>query len=150
MKLKYKLFFSYLVLIIFISIALFLLILQLKGIDHFVRSRIEQDVQEMVDLYHQQQILEDVYAQYLLALIPNESKEKYQKNLEISINEYIQNWQRYKLRRETVDEFTFFPHVDYFIKTQVVDSTEQMNEFAEKESLENQCELYWNSAWILL
>ena len=86
MKLKYKLFFSYLVLIIFISIALFLLILQLKGIDHFVRSRIERDVQEMVDLYHQQQILEDVYAQYLLALIPNESKEKYQKNLEISIN----------------------------------------------------------------
>ena len=84
MKLKYKLFFSYLVLIIFISIALFLLILQLKGIDHYVRSRIEQDVQEVVDLSHQQQILEDVYAQYLLVLLPSESKEKYQKNLKIS------------------------------------------------------------------
>jgi signal transduction histidine kinase len=150
MKLKYKLFFSYLVLIIFISIALFLLILQLKGIDHYVRSRIEQDVQEVVDLSHQQQILEDVYAQYLLVLLPSESKEKYQKNLKISIDEYIQNWYRYKLRRETVNEFTSFPLTDYFITTQVIDSTEEKNEFSEKESLENQCELYWDDAWILL
>ncbi|MCK4558357.1 MAG: hypothetical protein KAV45_01140 [Calditrichia bacterium] len=51
MKLKYKLFFSYLVLIIFISIALFLLILQLKGIDHFVRSRIEKDAQNFLENY---------------------------------------------------------------------------------------------------
>ena len=109
MKLKYKLFFSYLVLIIVISIALFLLILQLKGIDHFVRSRIEQDVQEVVDLSHQQQILEDVYTQYLLALLPSDSKERYQKNLDVSIKQYLQNWQQYKLRREIVSEFTFFP-----------------------------------------
>ncbi len=51
MKLKYKLFFGYLVLNIFISIALFLLILQLKGIDHFVRSRIEKDAQNFLENY---------------------------------------------------------------------------------------------------
>lgn len=51
MKLKYKFFFSYLVLIIFFSIVLFLLIPQLKGIDHFVRSRIEQDAQNFLENY---------------------------------------------------------------------------------------------------
>ena len=150
MKLKYKLFFSYFVLIIFFSIALFLLILQVKGIDHFVRSRIEQDVQEVVDLFHQQQILEDLYAQYLLVRLPSDSKERYQQNLEVSIDEYIQNWKRYKARRDSVSEISFFPLVDIFIKTQVIDSTDQVYEHKAKESLENQCEIYWDNAWRLL
>ena len=51
MNFKCKLFFSYLVLIIFISIALFLLILQLKGIDHFVRFSIEKDAQNFLENY---------------------------------------------------------------------------------------------------
>jgi len=150
MKLKYKLFFSYLVLIIFISIALFLLILQLKGIDHFVRSRIEQDVQEVVDLSHQQQILEDVYAQYLLVRLPGESKERYERELEVSIDEYIKNWHLYKSRRESIPEFNLFPPLNFFIKTPDEDSDIQKDEQSEKESLENQCEHYWNKAGKLL
>jgi len=150
MKLKYKLFFSYFVLIIFFSIALFLLILQVKGIDHFVRSRIEQDVQEIVDLSHQQQILEDLYAEYLLASLPSDSRERYQQNLEISIGEYIENWKLYKARRDSVSQFSYFPLVDIFINTQVIDSTEEAFEHFEKESLENRCEVYWKNAWELL
>jgi hypothetical protein len=59
--------------------------MQLKSIDHFVRSHIEQDVQEVVDLSHQQQILEDVYAQYLLIRLQGESKQRYQQKLVVSI-----------------------------------------------------------------
>ena len=77
MKLKYKLFISYLLLISFFSIALLLIVLQTKAIDRFVRLRIEQDVQEVIDLSHQQQILEDVYAQYILTRLPGPSKNRY-------------------------------------------------------------------------
>jgi signal transduction histidine kinase len=150
MKLKYKLFFSYLILIIFISIALFLLILQLKSIDHFVRSHIEQDVQEVVDLSHQQQILEDVYAQYLLVRLPGDSKQKYQLNLEISIEEYTQNWQQYKSRSNTVSKISFFPIIDFLIYKTVMDTMTAANDRLEKKSLENECEQHWEKAGELL
>jgi len=146
MKLKYKLFFSYFVLILFISIALFLLILQLKGIDQYVRSRIEQDVQEVVDLSHQQKILEDVYAQYLLVRLPSDSKERYQSNLEISIDEYEQNWLLYKSRREYVNDVIFIPFLDIFVNAQPLDSEQQNDTYSDKENLENQCEYYWSNA----
>ena len=150
MKLKYKLFFSYLILIIFISIALFLLILQLKSIDHFVRSRIEQDVQEVVDLSHQQQILEDVYAQYLLVRLPGESKARYLSNLEVSIDDYSKNWGQYKSRRYTVEEFSFFPIIDSFIYTAIEDSATENKENLEKKALEDECEYHWYKAARLL
>jgi HAMP domain-containing protein len=150
MKLKYKLFFSYLVLIIFISIALFLLIYQLKSIDHFVRLRIEQDVQEVVDLSHQQEILEDVYAQYLLLHLPGESKQRYQINLDVSIEEYSQNWQRYKSRRNSVEEFSFLPFLDFFVYSTVKDTTAESEDKRIKETLENDCEYYWKNAGLRL
>ncbi len=150
MKLKYKLFFSYLILIIFISIALFLLILQLKSIDHFVQSRIEQDVQEVVDLSHQQEILEDVYAQYLLVRLPGDSREKYQLNLEVSMEEYSQNWQQYKSRRNVVSEFSFFPVLDFIFYDLVLDTIRETSDRREKELLENECEFHWANAETLL
>lgn len=150
MKLKYKLFLSYFILIIFISIALLLLILQLKSIDHFVRSRVEQDVQEVVDLSHQQKILEDVYAQYLLVRLPSDSKERYRRNLEISINAYNQNWQRYKSRRNHVPEFNLSPFLNIFLNKNMLESADQTSEHSDKEDLENQCEYYWNDATLAL
>jgi signal transduction histidine kinase len=107
-------------------------------------------VQEVVDLSHQQKILEDVYAQYLLVRLPSKSKQRYQRNLEISIDEYSQNWLRYKSRRDSVSEFSFFPLVDYFINTQILDTAEQKIEHIEKEAMENQCEFYWEEAHIFL
>jgi signal transduction histidine kinase len=150
MKLKYKLFFSYLVLIIFISIALFLLIYQLKSIDHFVRSRIEQDVQEVVDLSHQQEILEDVYAQYLLVHLPGESKQRYLINLDVSIEEYSQNWRRYKSRSESVDEFSFSPLIDFFVNSMVKDTIAEAEDKKIKEALEEECDSYWKKAGLRL
>jgi signal transduction histidine kinase len=124
--------------------------MQLKSIDHFVRSHIEQDVQEVVDLSHQQQILEDVYAQYLLIRLQGESKQRYQQNLVVSIDDYTQNWQRYKSRRNSVGEFSFLPIVNFFIYTQIMDSSGQDEDQAEKEALENECEFYWENAGKLL
>lgn len=74
MRLKYKLFFSYLILIAFLSLALILQITQIRHLDFFVKARIEQNVQEIIDLSLQQQLLERVYDQYVLFIFPGKQK----------------------------------------------------------------------------
>ena len=146
MKLKYKLFISYLILIGFISIALFLLILQLNAIDYFVRIRIDQDVQEVVDLSHQQQILEDVYTQYLLYHFPSQSKSRYLQNLEVAIGEYSRNWHQFKTRRKRIDDFSFFLPIDFVFGSHAFRTQKSVGEIAEKEDIENECEDLWRFA----
>ncbi len=145
MKLKYKLFISYLLLISFFSIALFLLILQLKAIDHFVRLRIEQDVQEVIDLSRQQQILEDVYAQYILTRLPGSSKNRYQKNLEDGINSYQSNWHLFKSRRQNSDSISVSPILDYLLDNLGEKRVDQERKRAKAE-MERQCEALWEKA----
>jgi signal transduction histidine kinase len=147
MKLKYKLFFSYLVLIIFISIALFLLILQLNGIDHYVRMRIEKDVQEVVDLSHQQEILEKVYASYLLYHMPGQSKEDHQKDLEVATEDYIQNWQQFKQRRNIAPEFNIVVPIGYILYQQMsAVKIDPESEGQNREAIEKICEANWEKA----
>jgi len=94
--------------------------------------------------------LEDVYAQYLLVRLPGESKQRYQNDLEISINKYSQNWHQYKSRRDSIPEFSFFPIPDIFIYTTVTDSATDGADQREKISLESECEYYWGNAGKLL
>ena len=146
MKLKYKLFISYLILIAFISIALFLLILQLNAIDYFVRIRIDQDVQEVVDLSHQQQILEDVYAQYLLYHFPIQPNSRYRQNLEIAAGEYSRNWLQFKTRRKSIKNFSFFLPIEFLHGSQIFTKDNSSDEIAEKERIEKECEDLWRLA----
>ncbi len=146
MKLKYKLFITYLILIIFISIALLLLILQVQGIDYFVRVRIEQDVQEVIDLTYQQQILEDVYSQYLLLLLPDPNKQRFLSDLGTAVKNYVHNWERYKSRSDKMEDFSFLFPIDYFINSRVINTEERQAKRAEKQIVEKQCEDHWNRA----
>ncbi|TFH02570.1 MAG: HAMP domain-containing histidine kinase [Calditrichales bacterium] len=146
MKLKYKLFISYFVLIVFISIALFLLILQLKGIDHFIKVRIEQDVQEVVDLSRQQQVLEDIYSHYLLIRLPGSEKNRHLQNLDTAMDDYARNWRQYKSRRESIIEFSFWTPIDQFISDQFFDPGIQNSIRSGKDPLEQKCETYWHQA----
>jgi signal transduction histidine kinase len=146
MKLKYKLFITYLILITFISIALLLLVLQVQGIDYFVRIRIEQDVQEVIDLTYQQQILEDVYSKYLLLLLPDPNKQEYLNDLGIAVNDYVLNWERYRSRSDNMEDFSFLLPIDYFINSRVINTEERQKKRAEKQVVEKQCEDLWNRA----
>ncbi len=142
MKLKYKLFISYLLLICFFSIALFLLILQTKAIDRFVRLRIEQDVQEVIDLSHQQQILEDVYAQFILTRLSGPSQNRYQANLRDGIHAYQSNWQLFKSRRQTSDSLSVSPVLGHFLNY-LGEKKVDKDRLKEKAELERQCESLW-------
>lgn len=146
MKLKYKLFTSYLILIIFISIALFVLILQLKAMDQFIKLRIEQDLQEVVLLSHQQQLLEDVYAQYILLRISGQSRARYELSLESAIEDYNRNWDDYILLNTNVSDLTYFPLLDQIVRGRLVDSEQEQIKSDEKYAVEKQCEEFWSSS----
>jgi signal transduction histidine kinase len=115
MRLKYKLFFSYLILIIFLSLALILQITQIQHLDLTVRARIELNVQEIIDLSLQQQTLEQVYDQYVLFTFPGQQKKKYQAALIKVVREYSRGWENYKTRRVDISEFGFIPPFNLFL-----------------------------------
>ena len=95
MKLKYKLFLSYLTLIAIISVVLFIQFSQINFIDHTVRTRIGKNTQAVIDLSIQQQILETIYDRYLLFHSSIGSRERHKKSLLLAIDEYKSNWNRY-------------------------------------------------------
>jgi len=94
-KLKYKLFLSYLTLIAIISVVLFIQFSQINFIDHTVRTRIGKNTQAVIDLSIQQQILETIYDRYLLFHSSIGSRERHKKSLLLAIDEYKSNWNRY-------------------------------------------------------
>jgi signal transduction histidine kinase len=145
MKLKYKLFISYLLLISFFSIALFLIVLQTKAIDRFVRLRIEQDVQEVIDLSRQQQILEDVYAQYILTRLPGPSQSRYRENLKEGIHSYQSNWDLFRSRRQRSDSLSISPVLNYFLESFGEKKVDE-ERIRTKTEMERQCESLWTRA----
>jgi len=149
MKLKYKLFISYLLLIAFFSIALFLIVLQTKAIDRFVRLRIEQDLQEVIDLSRQQQILEDVYAQYILTRLPGSSKNRYEENLRDAIHSYQSNWLLFRSRRQIPDSLSVSPVLDYLLKS-LGEKRVDHERSKTKAEMERQCESLWTRAQNIL
>ncbi len=115
MKLKYKLFFSYLTLIAIISVVLFIQSSQISFVDHTVRTRIGRNTQAVIDLSLQQQILETIYDRYLLYHSSTGSRNRYKQNLLLSIDEYKSNWNRYSTY-SVVDSFNIFAPMKAFIE----------------------------------
>jgi signal transduction histidine kinase len=146
MKLKHKLFLSYLLLIFFFSIALVLLSLQLRTVDQFVRIRIGQDIFEILDLSRQQQILEDVYAQYLLIRLAGSSQTAYQNNLIQELDAYNSNWQLYKSRRDSLIVYTLSSPLAFIVDIILPDSLVRDVNLADRWRLEEKCQLLWNEA----
>jgi signal transduction histidine kinase len=94
-KLKYKLFLSYLTLIAIISVVLFIQSSQISFVDHTVRTRIGKNTQAVIDLSMQQQILETIYDRYLLFHSSSAGRDRYKQGLLNAIDEYKANWNRY-------------------------------------------------------
>ena len=115
MKLKVKLFLSYLTLIALISVVLFIQSSQISFVDHTVRTRIGKNTQAVIDLSIQQQILEKIYDRYLLFHSSSGGRERYKRNLLTSIDEYKSNWNRYTSYAET-DSFVIFRPMRTFIE----------------------------------
>ncbi len=142
MRLKYKLFFSYLILIIFLSLALILQITQIRHLDFTVKSRIEQNVQEIIDLSIQQQLLERVYDQYVLFLFPGEQRAKYQTVLTGALRNYSRQWQVFKTRRVETGEFDFIPPFGFFLDS-YIDSLRVDTFIKDRIRHQNMCEDIW-------
>ena len=114
MKLKYKLFVSYLSLIAVISVVLFLQSSQINFVDHTIRTRIGKNTQAVIDLSIQQQILETVYDRYLLFHSSSPGHARYKQNLLTAVSDYKTNWSRYTNYSE-VDSFEMYWPVRMFI-----------------------------------
>jgi len=150
MKLKYKLYFSYFLLVFLFSITLVLLNLQLRSTDQFIRMRTEQDILEVLDLFRQQQILEDVYAHFLLTRLSGSAPSSYQTNLKLSMDQYRDNWQLYRSRRDSVIQFSSpFPLsvIEDLFLTGRPDSATGIKE---RTHLEKQIQLTWHETAITI
>ncbi|RLD15605.1 hypothetical protein DRI50_03900, partial [candidate division KSB1 bacterium] len=97
MKLKYKLFLSYLVLIFIFSGSLIWLLGEMQELSFILQRHVEQDVQSIIDLSSQLQSLENLNANYILLFLPGHSTAKILQ-LERSRLNYAQNWSRLKER----------------------------------------------------
>ena len=115
MKLKYKLFLSYLTLIVIISVVLYLQYSQIGFVDHTVRTRIGKNTRAVIDLSIQQQILETVYDRYLLFHSSVANRERYKNSLLQSVDEYKQNWNRYTTYA-IPDTFVMFSPLRSFVE----------------------------------
>jgi signal transduction histidine kinase len=114
-KLKYKLFLSYLTLIAIISVVLFIQYSQISFVDHTVRTRIGKNTRAVIDLSIQQQILETVYDRYLLFHSSAGSRDRYKQNLLQSVDAYKQNWNRYTTYA-IPDTFVMFSPLRSFVE----------------------------------
>ena len=142
MRLKYKLFFSYLILIAFLSLALILQITQIRHLDLSVKARIEQNVQEVIDLSLQQQLLERVYDQYVLFIFPGKQKKKYQAGLINVVRDYSLRWEDFKTRKINTLDFGFLPPFNFLLDKY---SDSSGNEQFRKKRMDSQekCEELW-------
>ncbi len=149
MRLKYKLFFSYLILILFLSLALILQITQIQHLDQTVKIRIEQNVREIIDLSLQQQVLERVYDQYLLYIIPGQQKNRYKSDLVTILRDYSRQWEDFKTRKSNSPEFGFIPPFSYFLDPYI--NSSEITKFRE-DKVQNQekCEQLWAESHSLI
>jgi signal transduction histidine kinase len=145
MRLKYKLFFSYLILILFLSIALILQVTQIRQLDLSVKARIEINVQEIIDLSAQQQLLELVYDQYVLFLFPGQNKNKYQAQLSNRLRDYSRGWENFKTRRVSDSDSDFFAPFNLIAQKYI--KVSEINIFRNKRiKSQEMCESLWAEA----
>jgi len=142
MRLKYKLFFSYLILIAFLSLALILQITQIRHLDITIRARVEHNVQEVIDLAYQQHLLEKVYDQYLLFNFPGRQKKKYRTALINNVREYSRRWESFKSRQEKKPDLDVMFPLEFFLD-KYLDSTMVNNFQIKRYSLQEKCEVVW-------
>ena len=138
MKLKYKLFSGFFIIIVLFSISLLLVLFQFKKADSFLRLRVDRDIQDITALSYQQHLLEKVYDQYLLVRIPSNKGEKYLLRLSDAVNNYSINWKKYTSFRNT--ESTN-PFIDYIYN--ISNKKEIQNQIHKKKELEQICVQIW-------
>ncbi len=95
MKLKYKLFFSYLFLIFLFSIALLELLFEVRHISASIKQHSLYDINSIIYLSEQLQDLEKLNANYIVSFIPGNTSAKVV-NLEKSRQQYHASWQKVK------------------------------------------------------
>ena len=119
--------------------------MQIRGMNQFIRLQIEQNVQRIVHLSHQQKLLEDVYAQYLMLRISDSRTQELKQNLVTVIEEYRSNWAYYnKIESEPVDySFSFLLGLIEELTQSEVLHIEMMPNIKKVEAM---CERYWDHA----
>jgi signal transduction histidine kinase len=138
MKLKNKLFLSYLFIIAFYSFAIIILTFQLWQIDRFTQGPLQQDVQKVIDLSYQQHLLEKIYDNYLVLRIARNLDQDSKHNLRTLLNVYEENWIQFKSRRPAEKNY---PSLFLFF----VQENDRMNE--EKLNLMENCENLWRTTY---
>jgi signal transduction histidine kinase len=138
MKLKSKLFLSYLIIIVFFSLALIILAFQLWQIDRYTQGPLQHDVQEVIDLSYQQHLLEKIYDNYLALRIAINLNQDTKDNLRILMKNYEENWSQFKSRRPAEKEYPA-------IFSLFIQKNERMVE--KKINLIQHCESFWRTTY---
>ena len=95
MKLKYKILFSYLFLIVLFSVALLGLLFEIKQIYASIKEHAQYDVKSIIYLSQQLQELENLNANYILIFIPSNTSQKII-NLERARQKFTASWEKVK------------------------------------------------------
>jgi len=146
MKLKYKLYLSYFLLVFFFSITLVLLDLHLRSTDQFIRMRTERDIQEVLDLSRQQQIVEKVYAQFLLTRFSGPAPSSHQTKLKLSLENFRDNWQLYQSRRDSVIQYSSAFPLSLIEDLFLTGRPDSITGAEERNQLESQIQMTWTEA----
>jgi signal transduction histidine kinase len=101
MKLKSKLFLSYLFLITLFSFSLLWLVIEIRELTTSLRGHVQQDVHSIIEVSHQLQSLEDLYANYISLFIPSKAANKKIEQVEKYRKAFDNNWKNLKFRIET-------------------------------------------------
>ncbi len=108
MRLKYKLFLSYFVLIIFFSLSLFVLIAEIRALTTTLRQHVRQDVKSVILLTRQQQKLEQLYDHYLVLYLPSQNWRRHLQTFRKDISDFDKNWERFLITANTPYELRWF------------------------------------------
>jgi signal transduction histidine kinase len=138
MKLKSKLFLSYLFIIAFFSFALSILAHQLWQIDRFTRGPLQTDVQEVITLSYQQHLLEKIYDTYLVYRITLNLDQKSENNLRALLKTYEENWLQFKASSAIE---TIYPAIFLIFKKA------EEEQLAVKLDLIERCEKLWRETY---
>ncbi|WP_456442219.1 ATP-binding protein [Caldithrix abyssi] len=95
MKLKYKILFSYLFLILLFSVALLGLLFEIKQISASIKDHARHDIKSIIYLSQQLQELETLNANYILIFIPSNTSQKII-NLERARQKFSASWEKVK------------------------------------------------------
>jgi signal transduction histidine kinase len=147
MKLRSKLFFSYLFLIVIFSFSLFWLLIEIRELTLSFQRHAHQDVKGIISVSEQLQILEDMNSEYKLLFFPEKSVADGIRNVEETRIKFHSQWKTlgkiisFEQRRNWADKITGYLYTLFF---KIVGERDFISQEEEIKFNVGDVEKFWN------